>query len=76
MQMELNTRTRALWLAGAMVLSVCMEVFVHQSGWFVGVAGPPDTISSRLASLSIYAENAKPCKCRSKREPRGGLRAC
>ncbi len=53
-------RKMLFWLAGAMVLSVCMEVFVHQSGWFVGVAGPPDTISSRLASQSIYAENAKP----------------
>ena len=48
------------WIAGLIALSVGVELFVHQSGLFVGVAGAPDTISSRLVSQSIYADNAAP----------------
>ncbi len=57
---DLSARKFAVLAVSAVAASLCIELFVHQSGLFVGVAGPPDTISSRMVSQSIYADNALP----------------
>ena len=57
---EIKVKRLRWFIAGLIALSVCVEVFINQSGFFVGTFGHADTISFRFSSLSMNGDGAPP----------------